>query len=69
MLNWMTSLLFRILFGKEAELMMAMLWAQKIMSANTIEEAHELYNRVPRLLKGKVDEILIESGMEELIVK
>lgn len=49
--------------------MMAMLWAQKIMSADTIEEAHELYNRVPRLLKSKVDEILVESGMEELIVK
>lgn len=67
MRNWMTSLLFRIIFGKEAEMMMAMLWAQKIMSAETIEEAHALYNRVPRLLKDKVKDILIESGMEELI--
>lgn len=64
MRKWMISLLFRILFGKEAELMMAMLWAQKIMSANTIEEAHALYNRVPCLLKDKVRDILIESGME-----
>lgn len=47
--------------------MMAMLWAQKIMSAETLEEAHALYNRVPRLLKEKVKQILIESGMEELI--
>ena len=49
--------------------MMAMLWAQKIMSAETIEEAHALYNRVPRLLKEKDKEILIESGMEELIAE
>lgn len=47
--------------------MMAMLWAQKIMSADTIEEAHALYHRVPRLLKNQVKEILIQSGMEELI--
>lgn len=47
--------------------MMAMLWAQKIMSAETLEEAHALYNHVPRLLKEKVKQILIESGMEELI--
>ena len=61
------SLLCRLFFGKGGEIMMAMLWAQRIMSAETIEEAHELYRRVPRLLKAKVDEILRESGMEELI--
>lgn len=49
--------------------MMAMLWAQKIMSAETLKEAHALYNRVPRLLKEKVKQILIESSMEELIVE
>lgn len=65
----MTSLLFRILFGKEAELMMAMLWAQQIMSAETIEEAHALYNRVPRLLKEKVRKILMDSGCEDLIAE
>lgn len=42
-------------------LMMAMLWAQQIMSADTMEEAKELYNRVPRLLKAKVDDILNKS--------
>lgn len=47
--------------------MMAMLWAQRIMSAQTLEEARAIYARVPRLLKAKVDEILRESGMEELI--
>lgn len=33
------SLLCRLLFGKGGELMMAMLWAQRIMSAPTLEEA------------------------------
>lgn len=44
--------------------MMAMLWAQEIMSAETMEESQELYNRVPRLLKTKVDEILKNSGFK-----
>ena len=49
------------------ETMMAMLWAQKIMYAETKEEAIALYKRVPRLLKDKVEQILIESGCEDLI--
>ncbi len=61
------SLLCRLLFGKGGELMMAMLWAQRIMSAPTLEEAHALWYRVPRLRKEKVREILIESGCEDLI--
>lgn len=65
----MLNLLYRILFGKEGETMMAMLWAQRIMSAETIEDAKDLYNRVPRLLKNKVKDILIESGMDELIAE
>lgn len=40
--------------------MMAMLWAQKIMLGK------KTFAEVPRLLKDKVREILIESGMEEL---
>lgn len=64
---WIRSLLCMILFGKGGETMMAMLWAQRIMSADTIEEARALYARVPRLLKDQVDEILRESGMEHLI--
>ena len=64
---WIRSLLCLILFGKGGEVMMAMLWAQRIMSAATVEEAQAIYARVPRLLKAKVDEILRESGMEELI--
>ena len=64
---WFRSLLCLILFGKGGEIMMAMLWAQRIMSAPTLEEAHALWYRVPRLLKEKVREILIESGCEDLI--
>ena len=46
-------------------LMMAMLWAQEIMSAETMEEAKALYGRCPRLLK-EVKAILIKSGFEEI---
>lgn len=41
--------------------MMAMLWAQQIMLGK------KTFSQVPRLLKEKVKEILIDSGMEELI--
>lgn len=43
--------------------MMAMLWAQQIMLGK------KTYAQVPRLLKAKVKEILIDSGMEELVVE
>ena len=45
---------------KEGKEMMAMLWAQQIMLGK------KTYAQVPRLLKDKVKEILIDSGMEEL---
>ena len=43
--------------------MVAMLWAQQIM----LEK--KTYARVPRLLKDKVKEILVDSGMEELVTE
>ena len=46
--------------------MIAKLWAQEIMNKESTEEAKALYERVPRLLKDKVKQILIESGMEEI---
>ena len=52
-----------IAFGKEGTDMIAMLWAQRIMYGK------KTYNDVPRLLKEQVKEILIESGMEELITE
>ncbi len=57
------DLLIRILYGKEGEYMMAMLWAQQIMLGK------KTFAQVPKLLKEKVREILIDSGMEELITE
>ena len=43
--------------------MIAMLWAQQsILEKKT-------YAQVPRLLKDKVKEVLIDSGMEELVTE
>lgn len=63
MLNALHTLLFRLIFGKEGVDMIAMLWAQRIMYGK------KTYNDVPRLLKEQVKEILIESGVEELITE
>ena len=43
--------------------MMAMIWAQQIMLGKKI------FAQVPRLLKDKVREILIDSGCEELVTE
>ena len=59
----MRRLFFRLLFGRGGEDMMAMLWAQQIMYGK------KTYNQVPRLLKEKVKEILIDSGCEELVTE
>lgn len=58
-----TLLTYFIIFfqRKEGKEMMAMLWAQQIM----LEK--KTYEQVPRLLKEQVKEILVDSGMEELI--
>ena len=42
---------------------MAMLWAQQIMLGK------KTYSQVPRLLKERVKEILVDSGYEELVVE
>lgn len=60
------TIMILIIIRKDGHEMMAMLWAQQIMKQETAEEAKEMYNRVPRLLKDKVKQILIDSGMEEL---
>lgn len=59
----MRRLIFRLLFGKGGEDMMAMLWAQQIMYGK------KTYAQVPRLLKEKVKEVLIDSGVEELVTE
>ena len=52
--------IFIYIIGKEGKEMMAMLWAQQIMLGK------KTYEQVPRLLKVKVKEILVDSGMEDL---
>ena len=57
------EILLRLLLNKEEEVMIAMLWAQKIMYLK------KDYKDVPPGLKDQVREILIESGCEHLIVE
>jgi len=59
----MLRIIFKLLFGKDGEIMMAMLWAQQIMLGK------KTFKDVPRLLKDKVKEILVDSGMEELVTE
>jgi hypothetical protein len=63
MLSALNMLLFRLIYGKEGDTMIAMLWAQRIMNGK------KTYDQVPRLLKEQVKEILIESGVEFLITE
>lgn len=48
--------------GKDED-MMAMLWAQQIMLGK------KTFAQVPRLLKDKVKEVLIDSGCEDLVTE
>ena len=54
-------LLLFIFFGKEGPTVMAMLFAQAIMNGK------KTFADVPRLLKEQVKEILIDSGLPELV--
>ena len=58
----MVNFLTWLYAGKEED-MMAMLWAQQIMLGK------KTYNQVPRLLRDKVKEILIDSGCEDLVTE
>ena len=49
-----------VMSGKEED-MMAMIWAQQLMLGKKI------FAQVPRLLKEKVREVLIDSGCEDLV--
>lgn len=55
--------LFILLQNSRGKEMMAMLWAQQIMLGK------KTYSQVPRLLKDKVKEILIDSGVGELVTE
>ena len=66
MLNMFINI-YILFLNAEGKLMMVMLWTQQIMKQETLEEAKTMYERVPRLLKEKVTQLLIDSGMEEII--
>ena len=51
-----------VMSGTEED-MMAMIWAQQIMLGKKI------FAQVPRLLKDKVKEVLIDSGCEDLVTE
>lgn len=59
----MRSFILKMLFGKEGETMMSMLWTQQIMLGK------KKYEQVPRLLKEQVKEMLIDSGCEDLVTE
>lgn len=58
MLNILT-----LIFSRKDDDMMAMIWAQQIMLGK------KTFQQVPRLLKDKVREILMDSGMDELVAE
>lgn len=51
-----------VMSGKEED-MMAMIWAQQIILGK------KTFAQVPRLLKEKVREVLIDSGCEDLVTE
>jgi hypothetical protein len=55
--------LFILLQNNGGKEMIALLWAQQIMLGK------KNYKQVPRLLKDKVKEILIDSGTEDLVTE
>ena len=61
--NLIRRFLIKILYGKEGDGMMAMLWAQQIMLGK------KTFSQVPAKLKEQVREMLIDSGCEDLIVE
>ena len=52
-----------LVMSGEEEDMMAMIWAQQIMLGK------KTFAQVPRLLKEKVMEVLIDSGCEDLVTE
>lgn len=59
----MLNLFGLLIVSRKEEDMMAMIWTQQIMLGK------KTYADVPRLLKDKVKEILIDSGCEELVTE
>ena len=56
----MSKPLCKILFGKEVETMMAMLWTNQILLGK------KTFEQVPRLLREQVAEMLTDAGYANL---
>ena len=56
------NIIFKFM-NKEARYMMALLWTNQILLGKKV------YADVPRLLKPKVKELLIDAGYEELVTE
>lgn len=63
MRNFIMNALFNLFYREGGKDMLAMLWAQQIILGK------KTFSQVPRLLKDQVREILIDSGMEDLIIE
>ena len=63
MVNRLISLLLHIIFGKEGETMLAMLWAIQIINGK------KTFAQVPAKLRDQVREILIDAGCEDMIIE
>lgn len=63
MANRLRSIYYTLIFGKEGETMMAMLWTQQIILGK------KTYAQVPSKLREQVAELLRDSGCEDLIVE
>ncbi len=59
----MRRLIFRLLFGKEGDTMVALLWANQILAGK------KDYADVPARLKADVREILIDAGKGDLVTE
>ena len=56
---WLLTI--KIIFGKDGILMMAMFFAQRVILGKTT------FENVPKALKAGVAEVLIDSGLPELV--
>ena len=63
MLSRLIDNIIVLFLDKEARYMMALLWTNQILLGKKV------YADVPRLLKPKVKELLIDAGYEELVTE
>ena len=63
MLSKLIDNIIVLFLDKEARYMMALLWTNQILLGKKV------YADVPRLLKPKVKELLIDAGYEELVTE